>query len=136
MEELKIKYDKTKKAFARLESSLQKLETMQHSLDYDELRDSVIQRFEFCVDTLWKLLKYYIPKKTGLLIETGSPRKIFRTAVDGNIINEKEYQQFMKIIDDRNLTSHTYNEDLAKQIANKIPTYFKLMSHVLDRLAV
>jgi hypothetical protein len=36
--------------------------------------------------------------------------------------------------DDRNLTSHTYDEELAKELYNKLPQYYKLMEEILKKI--
>ena len=56
MDKLDIRYKAINKALIRLDSSLLKIKKEQLKDLYDELRDSVIQRFEFCIDTLWKYL--------------------------------------------------------------------------------
>jgi hypothetical protein len=34
-----------------------------------------------------------------------------------------------------NLTSHTYNEELAEEIANDIPKYHRLMDSIIKKLS-
>lgn len=58
METLELRRTAVTKALSRLDDSLQKLHSKEFELVYTELRDSTIQRFEFCTDTLWKFLKY------------------------------------------------------------------------------
>ena len=72
------------------------------------LRDSVIQRFEFCWELAWKMLKLRL---AFLGIEALSPRDVIRQSLkagliqDGNVWTEAQLQ--------RNMTSHTYDEALA-----------------------
>ena len=44
-------------------------------------------------------------------------------------------QELLQMLDDRNLTSHTYVEELAESIAHRIPDYSKNMSEVMTRLS-
>jgi hypothetical protein len=37
----------------------------------------------------------------------------------------------LKMTDDRNLTTHTYIEEVAEQIHKKLPRYYQLFSHLL-----
>jgi len=39
------------------------------------------------------------------------------------------------MLDDRNLTSHTYVEELAESIARRIPDYSKNMKEVMTQLS-
>lgn len=135
MERLKLRYDQAEKALAKLHASLQKLENKTYS-DYEEFRDSLIQRFEFCSDLLWKVLMLYLKGVLKVQIEYASPRSVFRAAVDAGFISEKEMKKLLDIIEDRNLTSHTYNEDLAEEISEHIPGYYMAMKNILDRVVL
>jgi len=75
------------------------------------IRDSVIQRFEFCWELAWKTLKLRLE---FLGIVAMNPRDVFKEALtaglikDGNIWSEAQRM--------RNLSSHTYDEKLADQV--------------------
>lgn len=62
-----------------------------------------------------------------------SPRAILRACIESHLITIEEFKIFMDIIDDRNLSSHTYNEDLAEEISQRIPLYHELMVSVVQR---
>ncbi len=94
---------------------------------YKILRDSLIQRFEFCTDLFWKFLKRY--EEEVLIVKPAilSPREIISTACRANTITEAEAEKFIQMIKDRNLTSHLYQEALAETLCKKIPHYYQLM---------
>lgn len=79
------------------------------------IRDSVIQRFEFCWELAWKALKLRLEQ---LGVEVLNPRDTFREALnkgllhDGNAWTETQKK--------RNLTSHTYDEKLADDVYSYI----------------
>ena len=77
MEKVDIRYKAVNNALARLESSLLKIKMEQFKDLYDELRDSTIQRFEFCVDTLWKYLREYLQTNKGVVFTVVSPKSVF-----------------------------------------------------------
>ena len=84
----------------------------------DIVRDAVIQRFEFTFELTWKTLKLYLERQ-GL--ETGGPRQTFRKAfVEGLVPTAEEGDVWMRMLEDRNLTVHTYDESLAEQIYQRI----------------
>ncbi len=92
-----------KKAVSSLEKAL--------DLPKDDIsRDASIQRFEFCVELAWKVAK----KKMGT--GTTAPKEVIREMAQNNLIDEVEF--WLKAIDQRNLSSHTYNEDLAEEVYN------------------
>lgn len=133
MEILKVRRDAVEKALGQLKSSLDDVNKEEFEKIYDKLRDSVIQRFEFCVDTFWKFFREYLEWKTKIVIKPVSPRPVFREAAAAGFINVEELKLFMEIIEDRNLTSHTYNEELAEEISQRIAKHHEMMIIILNR---
>ena len=112
MERLKKKIDTAKKA----------LKTLQELLAVENLtaveRDAVIQRFEYTFEALWKAGKLFLREIEGL--EIGSPKSVIRGFLQVGMFTEDQTAVALDMVDDRNLTSHAYNEDLAEQIYNQI----------------
>jgi nucleotidyltransferase substrate binding protein (TIGR01987 family) len=91
------------------------------------LKDGVIQRFEFCYEICWKLIKYYLENEG--IQEAKSPKSTFREAFKIGIIQDGE--KWIDMLNDRNLTSHVYDEEVAFDIYGKILlTYFKQMNNM------
>ncbi len=44
------------------------------------------------------------------------------------------YDLFLKVIDDRNMTSHSYHEEVAEEIISRIPGYYEGMMVVVKNL--
>src|SRR5438128_1349682 len=63
-------------------------------------RDSLIQRFEYCSDLFWKLLKIYLIEIEKMDVSIKSPRGIIREAVKAGIISEIEGDECMDMVDD------------------------------------
>jgi DNA-binding XRE family transcriptional regulator len=78
MEKLILRRETLAKALKTLEKSLKKLETKKFD-DYQELRDSIIQRFEYSTDTFWKYLKDHLRVVMGIEIETASRKNYHLT---------------------------------------------------------
>ena len=78
--------------------------------------DAMIQRFEFTVELAWKMLKEYLAYEQ--LGEFSSPRSVIKESFKQNVIDDGEV--WLDIIDDRNLTSHTYDELTANRIKDNI----------------
>lgn len=75
------------------------------------IRDSVIQRFEFCWELAWKVLRF---KLLEVGIEASNPRSVFQEALVAGLIRDgNRWTEAQRM---RNLTSHTYDEALAKQV--------------------
>jgi uncharacterized protein CbrC (UPF0167 family) len=48
--------------------------------------------------------------------------------METGLLDECASRHALLITDDRNLTSHTYNEELAKEIAGRIPQHAEVMT--------
>ena len=133
MEILKRRHEVFLKAFQTLKQSIDKIEN-ETFVDYFESRDSMIQRFEYCCDIFWKLLKdylYFVEKVKDL---KASPKAVFRSSVEVGVLTQEEYKICIEMIEDRNITSHGYYKELAERISQKIPRYYSLMDNVEIKL--
>lgn len=75
------------------------------------IRDSVIQRFEFCWELAWKTLKLRLEM---LGIVALNPRDVFKEALVAGLIHDgNTWSEAQRM---RNLSSHTYDEKLADQV--------------------
>ncbi len=100
--------------------------------DNDITRDSLIQRFEFTIETCWKFYQVYLSSKG---VEAPYPKDVFRKVLESNLINETEAELCLEMVDDRNLTSHTYEEDLAAAIADRIVSYEPVLAKLAAKAA-
>ena len=83
------------------------------------VRDAAIQRFEYCFELVWKLIKRRL-KLDG--IEVNSPRQAIRHAFENGYIEDADF--WFELLEDRNLTTHTYNADIADKVyesARRLP---------------
>ncbi|WP_297444272.1 HI0074 family nucleotidyltransferase substrate-binding subunit [Desulfurobacterium sp.] len=97
--------------------------------DYYFFRDSAVQRFEFTVEIFWKCIKSYLREIEG--IECRSPKSCIREFFSAGHLNEEETILLLKMIDDRNLTSHTYREEVAERLFSKLEKYIIQLEKVL-----
>jgi len=120
-----------KESFARVEKALKALHVaLLKPIDVDDLYlDATIQRFEFSIELFWKLLKLLLASKG---VEVIYPKDVLREAFAGKLIDNE--QIWLAMLRDRNLTSHTYNEELAITIYNNIKKYHPVMETTLEQL--
>lgn len=85
-------------------------------------RDASIQRFEFCYELMWKSLKHQL-KDLGLVCS--SPKSCFKEAFSQGWIQNEEL--WLDMLSDRNLTTHTYDEELALKVYSRLPDYYQAM---------
>ena len=82
----------------------------------DELgEDGVIQRFEFTFELLWKTLKIFLEDK-GIICR--SPKDCLKNAFKYGLFTDEEL--FLKMLEDRNITTHIYNRKDSRKIFNRI----------------
>lgn len=74
----------------------------------DLIRDATIQRFEFCVELAWKTAKKVLGSSSV------GPRMIVREMAAQNLITDPE--QWFGFLEARNLSSHTYREEIAEKV--------------------
>lgn len=91
----------------------------------------LIQAFEYTYELAWNVLKDYFAVQGET--EIHGSRDAFRLAFKRDIIQEGEI--WMDMIRSRMLTSHTYNEEVAKKIAADVvsryfPEFVKLHSYM------
>lgn len=99
-----------KQALARLEEALAVNEPDQF------VHDAAIKRFEFTYELAWKLLKVLMEYKGGE--DVRFPRDIFKEAYAKGLLENGEI--WLDMLNDRNLSSHTYNQERALEIFGRV----------------
>ncbi|MBF9253622.1 nucleotidyltransferase substrate binding protein [Pontibacter sp. 172403-2] len=113
------------KAFAQLEKAV-KLGS------YSDLeREGLIQRFEYTYELAWKTLQDFL-EYIGY-VDVKGPRPVIEQAFKNGIIEDGNGWMAMK--KSRELTSHTYDEDTARDIAAAILSrYYPLLKSLTIKL--
>jgi len=92
-------------------------------------RDAAIQRFEYTVEACWKAAQAVLDTHFGITV--ASPKPVVRACAQNGLLTEGDGHAAMAMIDDRNLTSHTYNEALAVAIHGRLAGYAGLLGRWL-----
>ena len=90
-------------------------------------RDAAIQRFKYTFEACWKAARRFLLIVEGL--ESGSPKGTVRSSREVGLFSDEEAVRALEMVDDRNLTVHTYNEALAVKIAGRLPSYTDLIEY-------
>ena len=125
----KQRFSSYSKAFAQLEKFVEK------GKDLSEMEEQgLIQAFEYNFELAWNLIKDYYEYQ-GVTEIQGS-RDAFRLAFKRGLI--KDGEDWMKMIESRTKTSHTYNKETADEIAAAVSgTYFglfKALHQTMDKI--
>ena len=104
-----------------------------NALSDDVLRDSAIQRFEFTYSIALKTLSKYLALYSFDDVKQMSFNEIIRTANQLNLLqsNLEKWTQFREM---RNLTSHTYDENIAMKVSGIVPDFYEEVSFLLKKL--
>lgn len=86
---------------------------LQEPLTSAIVRDAAIHRFEFTFEAMWKFLQAQMRWEGR---SCASPRGCLTEAVQRGWISANEEEVFLRMLHYRNLTVHTYNEDLAQAV--------------------
>ena len=100
----------------------------------EELRDACIQRFEYCFELSWKMLKRQIEDEVGNTAEVDgySKRMLFRVAAERGLVDSPE--PWFSYLVQRNKTSHAYNAQVAIEVASVLEAFFIAANAVLTTL--
>ncbi len=116
------------RAFSRLKAAVELAEQRELS---DLEAQGLIQGFEYTHELAWKTLKNFLEVQ-GIQNLYGS-RDTTRQAFRNGLLENGEV--WMDMVEKRNLTSHTYDEETAAQVVTAIcATYFTEFERLLVRL--
>ena len=96
------------------------------------VRDAAIKRYELCYELAWKAIQEAL--KTEGLEECKSPKNCFQQAFQQGWIEDDK--TFVEMIAKRNLTTHTYNDNLAEEIYANLGKYLVLFEFLLAQLQI
>lgn len=126
-----LKEIRWKQRFENFNKSYTLLNKYSKKEDLSELEQAgIIQFFEMTFELAWKVLKDYLEAE-GYLVK--SPRETIKQAFQIGLINEGHI--WMEALAVRNLTTHTYDENLVnKLISDIINIYFPELKLLHDKL--
>ena len=114
---LKQKLVNYQKALLSLEEILNKIESKRDDEDFSIYRDSAIKRFEYSLEVARKLMSKYIEFVDRKI---NGQKLVLKKAFEFDLI---ENDIWFTMIDDRNMTTHEYSEEIAKELQDSIYIY-------------
>lgn len=121
-------------SFENAINSLNSIITRYHNDNFDiDIRDAVIQRFEYTYSLAIKMMTRYINKVSPSTEADMTFNEIIRKSnrlglLKNNLDKWTEYRQ------KRNMTSHTYDEKIANLVVNIIPEFKDEVDFLLNKL--
>jgi len=121
-------------ALAKLQDAItlfEETDEIAKNKEYLAFQDSVIIRFEYSLDVLWKYIKEYLSEKKGVTVK--NPKDTFREAFKQGLLSEQDTIVMLEIVDNRNDTTHRYDLGKAKEMGKIIPQYYDLLLELFER---
>jgi len=116
-------------AVRAFEQALRRLQEVLGEPESSLIRDAAIKRFEFTFELGWKAVQRLL-REQGVLCH--SPKGCLREAFTCGLVRDSPL--WIRMIEDRNLTVHTYNEHTAIVIYRNLKEYEPLFEELLQGL--
>ncbi|KAA0576640.1 nucleotidyltransferase substrate binding protein [Azospirillum sp. Sh1] len=114
MDKVSRKLDIARQALARLQ------EVLARPVD-DVVRDSAILRFTLATETVWRAARSVIADQMGAeRLNSASPKAMVRESQIAGFLTEDQTELALAMMNDRNLTVHTYDEEKAEELFSGI----------------
>lgn len=124
IEQIRLKKENYHHAVIRLQAALRK------DANADDMYlDATIQRFEFCFELAWKLMKAVLEYEG---IEANSPRGCIREGWKQRLISNAE--AWLEMMEKRKLPSHTYDENVAREIYHDVKERYVVLLEALNQM--
>ncbi|HYF88904.1 nucleotidyltransferase substrate binding protein [Azospirillum sp.] len=121
MDKVGRKLDNARQALARLQ------EVLDRPVD-DVVRDSAILRFTLATETVWKAARSVIADQMGAeRLTSASPKAMVRESQIAGLLTEDQAVAAIEMMNDRNLTVHTYDEEKANELFSRLPSHAALI---------
>jgi nucleotidyltransferase substrate binding protein (TIGR01987 family) len=119
-------------AIARLDEGLKRYQRDTSDL---QIRDGLIQRFEFTYEISHKMLKRYLESSAATPDEFDRAdfQYLIRSANEQGLLLG-DWPAWRTYRDMRAKTSHTYDEEVAQQVVTGIPAFLAEAAHLRDQL--
>jgi nucleotidyltransferase substrate binding protein (TIGR01987 family) len=100
----------------------------------EELRDACIQRFEYSFELSWKMLKRQLEEEVAnpAEVDSYSFKQLFRVGGERGLVDDVAV--WFDYREKRNLTSHVYDEEKARQVYDVISRFAESAAALLTRL--
>lgn len=109
--------------------SLQRLEEILGKEESVANRDSAIKRFEFTVELAWKCVQWFLRDQK---IICRSPKECLKEAFKFGLVEDDP--KWLEMLEDRNLTVHTYDEKTAEEVYGRLNNYLELLKSLEEKL--
>lgn len=97
------------------------------------IEDSCVKRFEFTVETSWKIMKKFLKLEYGKSDAELTMNNIFRFMEGYNLISS--WESWKNYYNHRNNTSHEYNQDKAQETLKLVDSLIKDSNELYNNIS-
>lgn len=119
-------------AYSALKECYKDYEKNQTSVFLEYIEDSCVKRFEYTLETAWKLVKKILIKKYGKTDAELTMNNIFRF-MQGYGYAE-DWERWKNYYEKRNNTAHEYNLVKARTLIDLVPEFLKDTEFLISKL--
>ena len=128
-----IKFTNLEEAYKTLKQCYIDYTANQESVLLDYIADSCVKRFEYTLETAWKLMKKILAKKYGKTQEELTINNIFRFMQGyGYAENWENWKKYYEL---RNNTAHEYSLAKSRSLIQIIPDFIKDVEFLISKLS-
>jgi nucleotidyltransferase substrate binding protein (TIGR01987 family) len=133
---MRLDLNSLKKAIDVLQRSIKvaQIELKSSEKDLREtIRAGVIQNFEVAYEQSWKIMKRWLEQNIGNTYVDGvTRRELFRLAAENHLVSD--VNKWMEYHHSRNLTTHTYDEDIAEEVFQTAYNFYSDAQRLIKEL--
>jgi len=130
--ENKIDFSNVQNALETLKKSSNKLKENNDTSITDMLEDSCVKRFEYTLETSWKLMKRILKKVYGKQEQELTVNNIFRYMQGYGFI--QNWENWKNYYAKRNDTSHEYNLEKSRSLLTILPEFINDVEFFIVKL--
>ncbi len=132
MNKKEFNIDSLKKCINQLEASFNDYNNISDMRIKEYIRDACIKRFEYSIETAWKLMKRFLKLEYGKKDQDLTINNIFRLMAGyGFILSWEDWRYYYS---KRNDTSHEYNQEKAEEILYIMKDFIKDIKFLYEKL--
>ncbi len=132
MRDAKLDISALEKAIGRLQEGLTRY---QQDITDTQIRDGLIQRFEFTYEISHRMIKRYLEfvSPTPEQYDTMTFQHLIRSGNEQELLRG-DWSAWRKYREMRSKTSHTYDEDVALEVVDGIPDFLEEAQYLIKQL--
>ncbi len=96
-------------------------EFLKEPIENERDKAGIIRAFGFTFEQCWKAVQQEAARQ-GVIV--GSPKNALVFAMQNKFILQQDERVWLEMLEDRNLTSHTYKKELADQVISRIQSKY------------